>query len=366
MEKRRENIIIKISRREMLANLIIGVLELIVGTVSNSVAVTSDGVNSFASSAIALINVRGIKQAKKPPDRRHPYGYGRSEYFTIILIAGLLIILAFVLVYRSVSNILSASVVNYPYYTMILIGASACIKIYLGTHAKKTGNRLKAASLVLIGNHTLLDAALEIATLFTIILSLLANISLDAYLGIFVAVVILITGVNIGRDYMSTLIGRNLAPEVANEIKEEIAKEDIVMGAYDLSIHDYGHNKKIGTCNVEINENYSLNQVYEVINRIKKHIEEKYSILINIEIYSVNVFDEDIVETREKLRKITREYDNVLGMHGFYLNREKKFIKMDLVIDFKEENAALLADKIKKRMEDEENGYKVVIKIDRG
>lgn len=366
MEKRRENIIIKTSVRDMLANLIIGILELLVGAMSNSVAVTSDGVNSFTSSAIALINVRGVKLSKKSPDKRHPYGYGRNEYFTIILIAALLIVLAIILGYRSITNIFSDSVANYPYYTIILIGVSACIKIYLGRHAKKTGKKLNAASLCLIGRHTLLEAALEIATIFTIVLSLLANIYLDAYLGIFVAGVILFTGINIGKDYMDTLIGHNIPAELANEIKREIAKEDIVMGAYDLAVHDYGYNKKIGTCNVEISETHSLNEVYEAINRIKKRIKAKYSILINIEIYSVNILDIEIVEVREKLRKISKEYDNVLGMHGFYLSREKKFIKMDLLIDFNEQNAVLLADKIRKRMEEEEKGYRVVINIDRG
>jgi divalent metal cation (Fe/Co/Zn/Cd) transporter len=118
--------------------------------------------------------------------------------------------------------------------------------------------------------------------------------------------------------------------------------------------------------NVEINETHSLNEVYEALNRTKKRISRTFNILINIEIYSVNIFDEEIVEVREKIRKISKEYDNVIGMHGFYLNRESKFIKMDLLIDFEEQDAVLLVEKIRKRIEEEEKEYKVVINIDRG
>ena len=350
----------------MLANLIIGILELALGAITNSVAVTSDGVNSITSSSICLINIRGINFSRKPPDKEHPYGYGRHEYLTVVLIATLLIITSVFLGYRSFAAVIERQEVIYPYYVLYLIAVSALVKIYLGKHARKTGKKLKAGSLVLIGNHTLLESMLEIATLITIALNLLVNVTLDAYLGILVAGIIFFSGVKIAGDYIRTLVGNNIDERIAEEIKCDICDDFCVMGAYDLSIHDYGHNKKVGTCNIELEEKYTLNEAYEIINRIKRAIKEKYNISLSIEIYTVNVYDEEIVSIRERLREIAMSHDNVLGMHGFYINKEKKYIKMDIVIDFKEEFPAKLAKIIKEEMSKSLIGYAIDIKVDRG
>ena len=366
MEKKRETIIINTSLRDMLANLVIGILELLLGAITNSVAVTSDGVNSLTSSSICLINIRGIKLSRKPPDKEHPYGYGRHEYLTVVIIATMLIITSIFLGYRSFAAIIERQVVSYPYYALFLIGLSALVKIYLGKHARKTGKKLKAGSLRLIGNHTLLESMLEVATLITIALNILVDVTLDAYLGILVASIIFFTGINIAGDYLKTLVGHNVDEQTAEEIKCDICDDDCVLGAYDLSIHDYGHNKKVGTCNIEIEESYSLNEAYKVVNRIKRKIKDKYNIALNVEIYSVNVYDKAVVETREKLRDIAMTYNNVLGMHGFFMNKETKYIKLDLVIDFKEEYPAKLAKEISDEMKKSVIGYEVAIKVDRG
>jgi len=278
----------------------------------------------------------------------------------------MLIITSVFLGYRSFIAILERQAVSYPYYALFLIGLSALVKIYLGKHARKTGKKLKAGSLRLIGNHTLLESMLEVATLITIALNILVDVTLDAYLGILVASIIFSSGINIAGDYIRTLIGNNVDEKMAEELKCDICDDACILGAYDLSIHDYGHNKKVGTCNVEIEESYSLNEAYKIVNRLKRKIKDKYNISLNVEIYSVDVYDQDVVEVRNNFKKIALSYDNVLGMHGFFMNKETKFIKMDLVIDFKEEYPAKLAEEITKEMKKSLIGYEVVIKVDRG
>ena len=331
----RDKIIIRTSVIGILANVFLAAFQAAVGFMSNSIAVILDAVNNLSDAASSIITIIGTKLAGKEPDKKHPFGYGRIEYLSAMIISVIVLYAGITSFTESIQKIIHPETPDYSWAALVIIAAAVAVKIVLGKYVKGTGEKVNSDSLIASGSDATLDAVISASTLAAAALYLAAGISVEAWLGAIISVIIIKSGIEMLRDTLSKILGERADAELAREIKRTVCSFPGVSGAYDLVLNNYGPDAFNGSVHIEVPDTYSADQLDEMIREITLAVYEKHHVILTaIGVYSVNTQDERVKEAREKIRKAVFSHPHVLQMHGFYLNEEKKTIRLDLVISF--------------------------------
>lgn len=352
----------------MIVHTLIATVQLFIGMYSNSISIVTDAVNSYSSSGMAIVNIIGVKMAQKPADKKHPHGYGRLEYFINIYLAIFIVIAGVETMNRSYKAI--GTTINRTFSLNIafavFIFATSLIKLYLGRHAKHVGQENMSHSLQTLGIHSLREVFFEMATAVGLLVTAATGIHIDAYLGIIISLYMWKTAYNLIHETIGTLIGRHIEGELAAAIKNSIVTcDDHIHGAYDLVIHDYGINNKVGTCNVEIEENVSIGEADKALHKIQRYIYEEYGIYLVLGIYAINESDEEATAIKKCIGNILKANPHVENFHGFYYERETGTIRFDIVIDFEIEDEQKLRQEVCQRV-NEICPFKVEVNVEHG
>ena len=327
-ELSREAVIVRTSVIGILANVFLASFKAGVGILSHSIAVVLDAVNNLSDAASSLITIIGTKLAGREPDRKHPFGHGRVEYLSAMVISLLVLYAGITSFVESVKKILRPA-------GLMIIAASVLVKFLLGRYVKAVGKRVDSDSLVNSGEDASMDCVISASTLAAAAIYLLFHVSLEAWLGAVISVIIIKSGAEMLRDGISRILGESASPELARAIRETVCEFPGVSGAYDLVLHDYGPETFQGTLHIEVPDTCSANQLDDLIREITIAVYRKHHVILTaVGVYSVNTRDENIVKLRETLKKAVLECPYILQMHGFYVNVEEKRIRFDAVISF--------------------------------
>ncbi len=335
MDMTRDKQIVKTSFVGIGVNLLLSVMKLIIGGLTGSIAITMDAVNNISDAASSVITIIGTKLAGKLPDKKHPFGYGRIEYFSALMIAFLVLYAGITALQESVKSILHPESPGYTAAALVIVAAGVLAKILLGRYFIGVGNKVDSDSLTASGKDASLDAVLSFSTLLAAVIYLLTHISIEAYLGALISVVIIKSGIEMLGETISKLLGEHMDAEMAQEIKKTVRSFPEVSGAYDLVINDYGPNTHQGSIHIEVPDTLSADQIDELIRRISVKVYQEHHIaLTGVGIYSVNTQDEHVIAMRSEIAGLAKSFDYVTQLHGFYVNEETKSIRFDLVISF--------------------------------
>ena len=333
--KSRENIIIRTSIIGISANIFLAVLKAIMGFASHSIAIILDAVNNLSDATSSVITIVGTKLAGKAPDKKHPFGHGRIEYLSAIIIAIIILYAGITSFIESIKKILNPMTPDYSAVTLATVAAAVIVKIFLGRYVKSVGERVKSDALINSGEDAKLDAVISASTLVAAVIYLLFQISLEAWLGGVIAIIIIKSGVEMLRETLSRILGERADASLAREIKKTVLEFPDVSGAYDLVLHDYGPEAFQGSMHIEIPDTYSAEQVDELVREITMTVYRKHNVILAaIGVYSLNTKNQKAVEIRENLKKNILRNPYILQMHGFYLNEEKKTIRFDVIVSF--------------------------------
>ena len=333
----RERIIVKTSIIGILANIFLSVFKAIVGLISNSIAITLDAVNNLSDALSSVITIVGTKLAGKAPDKKHPYGYGRIEYLSAMLIAGIILYAGITSLIESVKKIISPEVPEYSTVSLIIVVVAIIVKILLGVYVKNTGKKVNSESLINSGKDALMDSIISSATLISAIIYIIFNLSLEAWLGAVIAIVIIKSGIEMFKSTLSQILGERAETDLSREIKKTVREFEGVNGAYDLILNNYGPDTYMGSIHIEVEDTTTAAQIDEMTRKIMKEVYEKHNVILAaVGIYSLNTKDEETVKIRNDISKIVHSHKSVLQMHGFYLNRNDKSISFDIIIDFED------------------------------
>ncbi len=354
MRNNREKNIVKTSIISILANIILAGFKALVGYVSHSIAIVNDAINNFSDALSSIITIVGTKLANKDADREHPYGHGRIEYMTSLVVSVIVLYAGITAFTESIKKIIHPEEVNYSVSTIIVIVMAIIVKFILGLYVKNRGKKYNSDSLVASGSDAFNDAILSISVLASAIIYMIFDISLEAYVGIILALFIVKAGFGLIKESVDNMLGSRVESKLAKSIKKEIAKEQNVQGAYDLVLHDYGPDKYIGSVHIEVPDTLSVADVDIISRRISRTITEKYGVILHtVGVYSVNTKDKKIIEAKKEISNIVFAHKGILQLHGFYFNEIEKIISFDIIIDFKEKNKEdiykEIYDEIKKR-----------------
>ncbi len=361
----REKKIIQTSVIGIIANILLAGFKAVVGFVSNSVAITMDAVNNVTDATSSIITIVGTKLAGKQPDKKHPFGHGRVEYISALIIAGLVLYAGITALIESVKKIISPEEPSYSMISIIIIAVAVIVKIVLGLYVKKSGENVKSDALVNSGKDALFDAIISSATVVAAILYVAFGISVEPYLAGVISIFIIKSGIDMLRETVSPLLGERNDLELDEEIKKTVRSFEGVRGAYDLVLNNYGPNSHNGSIHVEVPETYTANEIDKLIRDIQEQVYIKHGVILTaVGIYSYNTSDKEAVEIRKRVTEIASKNQYVNGVHGFYLNKEEKSIRFDLIISFDAKDRRAECAKVSKEIEKEYPDYKLYVNMD--
>lgn len=338
--------IIKISILGIIVNIVLVIFKSIVGLIANSIAIILDAVNNLSDALSSIITIIGTKLSEKRPNKKHPFGYGRIEYFSSIIIAIIVLIAGVTSFKESFNKILHPEVADYSVISLIIIVVAIFVKFFFGKYVKRQGENLNSGSLVASGTDAISDSVLSFSTLIAAIVSLLFKISLEGYLGIIISLIIIKSAIEILKDTIDDLIGIRTEKEIINKVKQTVNSYNEVQGVYDLTLHNYGPNKIIASAHIQLDDNLNVRDIHRLTRRIEIEIYNKYGIILTLGIYASNNTME-YKEIKSYISKLLKKYPTIIQMHGFYVDEEYRQISFDVIFDFSENNPEKCAEEIK-------------------
>lgn len=359
----RNKIIIRTSVFGIITNIFLVIFKMIVGLLSGSIAIVLDAVNNLGDALSSILTIVGTKLAGRRPDKKHPYGYGRIEYMTSVVIAIIILVAGVTSLKESIEKVIHPTMANYGMASFLIIFVAIIVKILIGRYVKRVGEQINAQALVASGVDASFDAILSTATLIAALISRFAGITLEGILGAIIAIIIIKAGLEMLQETIDALVGVRTDPELSQEIKARIREFDGVKGAYDLALHNYGPMEVIGSVHVEVPDETTADQIHHLSKDIIAAIYKEYKILLTVGIYASNNTDGPIGHMMHEVEQIVKEHKEVLGFHGFYCDEAQKKISFDMVMNFKVDTNKVKTE-ILEELNEKYEGYCFDISLD--
>ena len=352
----REKIIVKTSFIGIGANVLLAAFKAVIGIVSNSIAVTLDAVNNLSDALSSVITIIGAKLGAKDPDKKHPLGYGRIEYLSSMLVAAIVLYAGITSLVESVKKIIHPETADYSTISLVIIAVAIVVKLVLGAYVKKQGEKVNSGALIASGSDASFDAILSASVLASAIIFLIWGISLEAYVGVVISGFIIKAGCEMMSETLSDIIGQRSDQDEVRGLKQLICEEEEVLGAYDVTLFNYGPNKNYGTAHIELPDTMSVDDVDRITRRIQNKVFQNTGIILTgIGVYSYNTSNDEAAQMRNRIRDIVLSHDWALQIHGFYADIEMKTVRFDVVVSFdvdKNEAVKELLEEVRKEYPD--------------
>lgn len=361
----RERAIVRTSIIGISANVLLAVFKAAIGLMSNSIAIVMDAVNNISDAGSSLITIIGTKLAGREPDKKHPFGYGRIEYLSAMIISLIVLYAGITSLTESVKKIIAPDTPDYSTVSLIIVGAAVAVKIILGRYVKAVGKKVNSSSLINSGEDATLDSIISASTLVAAAIFLIFGISLEAWLGAIISLLIIKAGFEMLKETVSQILGERNDPNLAKSIKETVTSYPEVHGAYDLVLNNYGPDSWNGSIHIEVPDTFSANQLDQLIRSIQEKVYLEHNVILTaIGVYSVNTKDKDIIDAQKHVREKVFAHPHILQMHGFYMDKANKTMRFDIVISFDAKDRKAVYKDILTEIQNEYPDYKLQIAMD--
>ena len=350
-------------------NIFLCVSKLLIGVMSGSISIISDGFNNLSDCASCFVTILGYKMAAKPADKDHPFGHGRMEYLTSLVIAVVIIVVGFGVLKNSFDKLIHPTSLEYSNVALAVVIISIFVKIWMGLFNRKLGKRINSSIMLATSKDSMNDVAATSATLIALVGSLWTDFPLDAIMGILVSAFIFISGFGIVKETVDLLLGRPVDEELVKKLETIVDASEISLGMHDLVIHSYGPGNMMGSVHIEVDCRKNIMDIHEAIDELEREIYNILKINITIHMDPVDPEDELTKVCRQMIQSIAKEIDSALSVHDFRAFTCGDSIKLvfDMLIPFdckiKEEN---IKKEIDDRLAHKEENYLTVITFDKG
>ncbi len=354
----------------ILVNLTLFTTKLIIGIISKSIAVTADAFNNLSDAASSIITILGFKLSNIPADEEHPFGHGRIEYISGLIVAFMVMIVGFQFIKSSIQRILNPQTVIFETIPFVLILLSIGFKVWLSRFNKFIGNSINSTALKAAS----LDALGDVVTSSTVALSLLlskwTSFPVDGYIGVIVSILILYSGFSLVKDTLNPLLGEAPDEELVKDIKDGVLSYENITGVHDLIIHNYGPGRCMASIHAEVPSNISIVKIHDIIDTAEKEISEKFKIHLVIHMDPINVDDKEVLNTQKQVAEILDKNPMIKSMHDFRVvgEGERKNLIFDVVVDSSKRNKSISDEHLKNEICSEIKSiyphYECIITID--
>ena len=322
----------------ILCNLILCIIKITVGLISGSISIMADGFNNLSDMGSSLITIIGFKLAGKPADRDHPFGHGRIEYISAFIVSVLILIVGVDLLESSVNALANGSKTpTYSIWAIIVLAVSVLIKFWMFLFNRKLGNKISSDVLIATSKDSLNDALATTAILASVGIAKFVTLpfNLDAVMGIFVALFILWAGINSAKDTLNEILGKPPEKELIENIENLILNFDEFVGIHDLIIHNYGVGRQFASVHVEVPQDIDIVKCHEQVDLCEKMVGEELGISLVIHMDPIDVNNETVNDTKQKLSDALHVINENLTLHDFRmtpLSEKRTNLIFDVVI----------------------------------
>lgn len=331
----REGIIASTSALGIFVNLFVAIFKVVVGALASSIAIISEGVNNASDALTSVLTLVGSKLAGKHPDEKHPFGYGRIEYLTSLIISVLILITGVETLTNSVKLIFHPTELKISYISLAVVAVSAVIKFFLGIYTMKMGKKADSTALEAVGIDCRNDSFISVVTIVSALIFIIFHFSIDAYVGVLTSLFILKAGIEVLKDTIADLLGRPGEEELAKKLYNEIRSTDGILGAADMMLHNYGPDYYSGSVNVEIDHDKTVGDIYQFLHALQLHIMREYNVVMVFGVYAVDKDHEDVKVIRKRVAEYVKATEHVKSFHAIYLEPDTDNIYCDLVVSYK-------------------------------
>lgn len=354
----------------IIVNAILSLVKLIIGFLVKSIAITADAVNNMSDAISSVITIVGFKMASKPADEEHPYGHGRIEYISALIVAFLVMLVGFEFVKSSIEKILHPEKVHFELIPFIILLISITFKLWLSSFNKAIGERIDSKALKAASVDALGDVFTSSCVVISFLVSKFTDFPVDGILGLIVALFILYSGFNLVKDTINPLLGEAPDKKVLENIKNMLLKYEHISGVHDLIIHNYGPGRCMATVHAEVPSDADIMTVHEEIDRAEREVSEKLKINLVIHMDPLCVITGENKKTYEEVQRIINSYEELVSIHDFRVvgDGDKKIVLFDVVakLNLRTQTEQDIKDLIINELKKEHPYYKFVITVDIG
>lgn len=299
----------------IISNAILCIAKILVGLISGSIAIIADGINNLADASSSVITLAGFKLSAMPEDEEHPYGHARIEYITGMIVSVLIVVVGVELIKSSIDKILHPEPLEFSWSIVIVLLLAILLKIWQAMFNIKVGKKINSVALTATGADSRNDVISTAAVLFSIIIGKMANIQIDGYMGVLVALFIIWSGIGLIKETSSPLLGEAPDPDLVAAISEMASDFDGVLGIHDLVVHNYGPGKIFASIHIEVDANGDLMESHDMVDNIERQLSKKLHIVLTAHMDPIKIDDPIVALMNEVTAKVTDSLDGISNVH---------------------------------------------------
>ena len=352
----------------IICNIIMVVFKLIVSFITNSVSIRADAFNNLSDVGSNLATLFGFVLSNKHPDADHPYGHGRMEYVSGLIVSFLILLMGFEAAKESFIKILHPEEIYFSYAAVVALVISIGIKLLMAIMNKKASKAINSDALYAAGQDSINDSLVTGATLVCLIIHKLFDLHIDAYAGFIASILVLKSGIGIFSDVLDTILGKAPDKELILDIEKTVCAHKEVLGIHDLMLHDYGPSQQFMSLHAEVDASIPVIELHDVIDNIEFEILEKYKILTTIHLDPIDTRDTLANELKDKVKELILSINPEYNIHDFRIVRGPSHTNLvfDVLLPANDRsNIETLRKQISSKIKDIDNSYNCVINFDR-
>jgi len=356
----------------VVVNILLTIIKIAIGLFISSIGVVADGVNNLADSASSIVTLVGFRISGRPADKEHPYGHGRVEYISAMIVAFMVIIVGVQFIRSSIERIIEPKAVQFEAVTFSILVISILFKVWLAIFNRDLGNRIDSKGLKATATDAMGDVLITSVVVMSIVVGQFTSLPVDGIVGVIVSLFIIFAGYNLVKETMSPLIGEAPPAGMIQGIYEDIMKYKYITGAHDLVIHTYGAGRTMATIDVEFPATIDVITIHDVIDQAERDLGDKYDMTLVVHMDPLGPESEERYQLRQKVKKIIKADERVHSIHDFHILEEgnEKTVEFHVVVtDGKlsgERDYHSLKRELEKVVDDQIEGYncRIILDID--
>ena len=301
----------------IILNVILFAGKYIAGVISNSVAIMADSFNNLSDAASSVITLVGFQMSGKKADIKHPFGHGRIEYVSGLMVSALILVMGIELFRTSAEKILHPVAVDTRPLSFAVLLVAIAVKLYMAYYNKKIGKKINSAAMKATAADSMSDAVATSVVLLCMLLTRFLGWNVDGICGLLVALFILKTGYEAARDTLSPLLGQAPEPEFVTEIEKLVMSYELVCGIHDLVVHDYGPGRCMISLHAEVPGNEDIYKIHDTIDQIEQKLEDTLNCEAVIHMDPIDVNDAEVKQMKKQINDKIKTLDKKLSIHDF-------------------------------------------------
>ena len=298
-------------------NVILAAGKFFAGIISGSISIVADAFNNLSDAGSSIISLMGFYLGEKKPDSDHPFGHGRMEYISALLVSVIILIMGFELAKSSVSKIIKPEAVETGSVTIVILIVAILVKLYMFLYNRMYGAKINSQAMKATAIDSISDVCATLVVLISVLVGKYTGLNIDGYAGLVVALFIFYAGIRSIKETMDPLLGQAPEPDFVQSIKSIVDRHEEIIGVHDLIVHDYGPGRRIISLHCEVSEEGNMVELHEVIDRCERMLMEELGCMATIHMDPITLNNERVDFLKTTILTEIHKFNSKISLHDF-------------------------------------------------